>query len=920
MSNGQIKPILMRENFKFNYFGYKQMICLLLSIFSFVEAKGQINLKGNVIDSLTRKSVSNAIVQYLDSDTLDVLSFSFCNNEGTFQLEISKEVYPILIKISRLGYISKLYVFNKTSEISINLNFELNENTIIINEFLVSGRARIKEKNDTTTFDVKQFRDSTERNLEQLLSKIPGVDVDEKEGTITFKGKQIKRILIDGDDLSGSNYSILTRSVDPALLETIQIIDKFEANDFLKNAFTSDDQVINLTLKKEYKISGSGQVGIGLGYGVSTYHNHDAKLLSFTQNVKVLCNLQYNTVGINTNYLLRNNLNDLPRTASSNINPILLKNTIKGFVEDFGGQKLQISSELYNFNRTNFGTTNFSFKIKPHLKANGFISFAKQNNSTFKNSAYSYKLLDSLFLIREFDNNNNDQLLFISALNLEYSLKKSQFSYQGYYDSGKDNNANDILFNHATINANHPYDNSKFKNEVNFIHKFTKKITFIGSFLNINQKRNESLLTNEVGSLRFWDFVQKPITHLSQKSNFDKNDNQLSTSLYFGKDSSKFSISLSAIANEQFVTSLLGFYDTSSLFNQIGNSPTNNFTLSSKEYFSQAKWNRKLINTNFYIALRYGYLQSENGSNSYAKGYLLPEFGGNKKYKNNQFTATFKSDWVLPNFNDLFVNSPFITSYRTIQTGFTNQNPLQSNKITFNFVKTNLQKGYNAYFNAVVNNTRGGYKQTTEIKNDFILSSTTINNQPNINLFLNGGVDKFIEKLSLRLFIKPFAAYSTAQNTLIGYGDNVIKTTYYGSDVQIKSGFVGFFNFNMRLNQSWNKTSLENDSRKINLIVNTKSLFTSVYFNVSKYSRLEVENEGVFIASENKKGISNFWYSNVNYFFNPKNENWNFSIKLNNLFNTQEWTNAQTNDLAFNTTSIRLIPRYFLLKFTYRFK
>jgi hypothetical protein len=911
---------LVMINFRFNFLGNKQMYCLLLCIFSFVEAKGQINLKGKVTDSLTRKSVSNAIVQYLDADSLEVLSYSFCNSDGEFQLDIPQIMYPILIKVSRLGYVSKLYVFKKEDKIDANLTFELKEYNIIISEFLVSGRAKIKEKSDTTTFDVKQYRDSTERNLEQLLSKIPGVDVNEKEGTITFKGKLIKRILIDGDDLSGSNYSIVTRSIDPALLETIQVIDKFEANDFLKNAFTSDDQVINLTLKREYKISNSGQVGIGIGYGNSAYHNHDAKLLSFTQNVKLLSNLQYNTVGLNSNYLLRNNLNSLPRTASFNINPILLKNPIKGFVEDFSAQKLPISSELYNFNQTNFGTINFSIKKTPNLKSNGFISFAKENNRTFKNADYSYKLLDSLFLIKEFDNNRNEKLLLVSALNLEYSRKKSQFSYQGYYDNGKDDNANDILFNNATVNANHTYDNSKVKNEVNFIHKFTGKITFIGSFLNIYQKRNELLSTNEAGNFRFWDFSHKPISRLFQKSNFDKNDNQLSTSLYFGKDSSKFSISLGAATNEQFGMSSLGFYDTSKVFNQISNASVNNFVLSTKEYFSQIKWQKKLENTNFYFSMRYGYLQSGKNANRYAKDYLLPEFGIIKKYKNNQFTATFKSDLVLPNFNDLFVSTQFITSYRTTQTGFAEQNPLQSNKLTFSFIKTNLKKGFNAYFNVVVNSFRGGYKQTTEIKNDFILSSAAVNNQPNINMFANGGVDKFIEKFSLRFFLKPFAAYSTSQNTLVGYGDNSIKSFYYGSDIQIKSGFIGFFNFNMRFNQSWNKIMFDNDIQKTNFMVSTKSLFTSIYFNVGKYSRFEIENEGVSVSSENKKDVSNFWYSNVNYFFNPQNDKWDMSIKLNNLFNTQEWTNAQVNDLAFNTTSIKLIPRYVLLKFTYKFK
>ena len=64
----------------------------------------------------------------------------------------------------------------------------------------------MKNQNDTIFYNIQKFKDGSERNVEDVLAKLPGVTVDKGTGKIKYQGKEIKKILLDGDDLTDNNY------------------------------------------------------------------------------------------------------------------------------------------------------------------------------------------------------------------------------------------------------------------------------------------------------------------------------------------------------------------------------------------------------------------------------------------------------------------------------------------------------------------------------------------------------------------------------------------------------------------------------------------------------------------------------------------------------------------------------------------
>ena len=52
-------------------------------------------------------------------------------------------------------------------------------------------------RGDTVSFNPAAFRDGSERNVEDLLKKMPGFKVSES-GKISFNGKPVERVFLEG--------------------------------------------------------------------------------------------------------------------------------------------------------------------------------------------------------------------------------------------------------------------------------------------------------------------------------------------------------------------------------------------------------------------------------------------------------------------------------------------------------------------------------------------------------------------------------------------------------------------------------------------------------------------------------------------------------------------------------------------------
>jgi hypothetical protein len=119
-------------------------------------------------------------------------------------------------------------------------------------------------KGDTVVYDAARYRTAATFRLSALLNQMPGFRVDEN-GRIHYNGKEVSRVMIDGDDLTGERYNLLSAQLRAALIAKIQVIEKHQQNRLLRGVQPSEQLAINLVTEQKYWNKPSGSVGLTVG-------------------------------------------------------------------------------------------------------------------------------------------------------------------------------------------------------------------------------------------------------------------------------------------------------------------------------------------------------------------------------------------------------------------------------------------------------------------------------------------------------------------------------------------------------------------------------------------------------------------------------------------------------------------------------
>lgn len=137
--------------------------------------------------------------------------------------------------------------------------------TLKLGEVTISIKSAVSIKGDTVSYRADSFYKDPLSSTEDVLKKIPGVEVDE-DGKILVNGKQVKYILINGKEFEVEDITTITQNLPANVIEKIQLADYHSKEEiFTGLKKNSEEKVVNLKLKKEYS---SGVVGrVAAGYG-----------------------------------------------------------------------------------------------------------------------------------------------------------------------------------------------------------------------------------------------------------------------------------------------------------------------------------------------------------------------------------------------------------------------------------------------------------------------------------------------------------------------------------------------------------------------------------------------------------------------------------------------------------------------------
>ncbi len=136
----------------------------------------------------------------------------------------------------------------------------------LLKEFVLTKQiSAIKIKGDTTEYVADSFKVKANANVEDLLKRLPGIEVD-KNGQITAQGETVQKILVDGEEFFSDDPKVVTKGLQANVVDKVQVYDK--KSDQAEFTGVDDGQktkTINLQLKEDKKKGFFGKLDAGAG-------------------------------------------------------------------------------------------------------------------------------------------------------------------------------------------------------------------------------------------------------------------------------------------------------------------------------------------------------------------------------------------------------------------------------------------------------------------------------------------------------------------------------------------------------------------------------------------------------------------------------------------------------------------------------
>lgn len=246
----------------------KNYLLLLAFLFVSLQIQAQkIELNGIVTDSLNNEPIIAASIMLTSKVDSVLAGFALTDGDGKFAIE-KLSAGEFFLQITYMGYKSHVeYVEIKEGETTKNLgNIILRQGSTLLEEVLImEDRIPIIIKKDTIEYNAGSFETRPNAVVEDLLKELPGVEVEE-DGTIKAEGKEVTKLLVDGEEFFGNDPTVATKNLPAKAVDKVQIYDEQTEEQKLSGLTMGEkEKTINLKLKEDYKKGYFGKAMAGGG-------------------------------------------------------------------------------------------------------------------------------------------------------------------------------------------------------------------------------------------------------------------------------------------------------------------------------------------------------------------------------------------------------------------------------------------------------------------------------------------------------------------------------------------------------------------------------------------------------------------------------------------------------------------------------
>ena len=894
---------------------------LLFIALSFFTQAQKVKLSGVVRDSLAQPLELASLVA-INKASNALGAFTMTDVNGSFTLDLKTNT-AYKIQVSALG----LQTINdslNTAQNDLIRNYELRAE-IVLDEVVV--KMPILIRGDTLIYDADSFKNGSERKLEDIIDKLPGVEINDS-GQIEVEGKVVNKLMVNGKDFFDGDTKIATKNIPSSTVDKIQVLKNYGEVGQLRGVGNNQDNVaINIKLKQGKESFWFGNVTTGVGDSPKEeLYLVQPKLFYYSPKYSI------NFIG---------DMNNIGEVALS-------RRDIRGFGGGFrspsrqSGTSINLGDNSLNFltNQSNaqrienkLATGNFSYSPNEKLDLTGFLIFnssiidAKENsfiqytdsrlqipdetteetseersNQGLLKLSASYKpnfnnQVDYDILVRASDDRQQQNVLS-SVIGRTAQLEEvTPFSINqnlNYYFTLNEDNIFAFEAQHLLKNED-PFYNANLANEPNGNDAFDRTATALGLATNLNGYdlgQNRKIFSNQLNAKLDYYHIINP------KSNLN--------------------LTLGAILSHQsFESSIFQFLNQGTRFQP---TPSFNNGLASND----VEYNF----SDFYLGVHYRF---RTGKFTFTPGFSIHAYGNNNQQNNIlvkdnfiRFLPDFETRIQIKKGESLTLNYRMqnqftdvtqlaqglvLNNYNSLQYGEPDLQNALSHNVSLLYSSFNLFNYTNVFARVSYTSNIDQIRSLTNFES-IIRTSTFFNSNfadENFNAF--GRIQRTFGKV--RASLNAAFNYSKINQFIQGapsLNEGFTQTLTPG----IRTNFKVAPNVSLRYRYS----VINNDqgSRSTKFIVQSPSIEFDAYI----WEKITLVSNYSYTRQDLGTQVQSFqnWDAGLSY-RKDKDAKWEFELKASNILNIDAQVRNSANNLSVFNSRTFIQPRFISLRGVY---
>ncbi|MFC4738837.1 carboxypeptidase-like regulatory domain-containing protein [Flavobacterium ponti] len=902
----------------------KKILFICILAFSINAMSQNIRFEGTVKDT-TGVALEMANIMAINNNTKAMDAYAITNDAGKYQLNLNANT-PYTLKISYIGYESQEKQVT-TSDKAMNYNIILKEGNLLKEVELVYEMP-VSISGDTIIYNSDSFTNGTERKLEDVLKKLPGVEVD-NDGNITVEGKSVQKVMVEGKDFFDGDTKIATKNIPANALDKIQVLRNYNEVTNLKGLENNEENVaLNIKLKEGKKNFWFGDITAGAG----AWDTEDRYLVNpklFYYNPKI-------SINVISNF---NNIGELPLTTRDYFR---FTGGFKNMMRK-GGSNFNVSSNdlgIGNLNNnqaanidTKFGAANFSYNPTKALTFSGFGIVLGNKTQTITNTATERPepLQD------ETRQDVSNQLSTQTLLKLSTSYVPSDKLHIDYDALVKfsDQREDQTLFSSllSDINTNKTQNPLSVNQNFNYYYTLNDKNVFAFELQHLYQEEDPFYNANlEFQPFLFSGYDGTQVRNNLNQNRFVKTNKSDAKFDYYYMLTPKSNINLTlgnTYSYQNFDSSIFQILDNGTTNDLTAAENTNNVDYAFNDVFLGLHY--KFIKGKFTVTPGFSvhnYSTKDNQlgtSNSMNFTRLLPDVYALYQIKKSE-TLTYNFT-LQNNFTDItkLAEGYVFSNYNSLFSGNRNLENSLSQSHSLRYFKYNMFNFENIF--GFLNYT----KQVDAIKSRALLSASGANQaSSSVNIGSNFADETISGAFNYgRSFAKYYKASAGLNmnwskfNNIRVFQDSDADPNNNPSEIQTTESFTQSYNvkfstnyktipnlslgYGYTINDNFSDT-FYTDSPTIGL----EYYFLDAFSFVSDYSFYHNRNKDKSIDTE-------YDFLSASLIYQKKDSKWEYKLSGTNLLETRALNSNSFNQIAGTSTfsSYTVQPRYIILSLKY---